>query len=304
MMIKKFFGVTTFISIHLIGLAQSNQLTSPNISILKKMELELKEPARTIIQSENPEIRLKSDSIFTRQLVKALQIPHSFFYHFDSLETISILMSPDSLFRIFTWQLEIDENNYRQHGAIQMRTEDGSLKLFPLIDRSDRIEKQEDTVTNHKAWLGAIYYKIIPKQFNGKSTYTLIGFDAGNIRSSRKIIEVLTFKDGEPVFGGPFFFIANSSTKPKSQARFIMEYKKNASPRLNYDPGFDLIVKEHLSSDNGNPLQTWTLVGDGDYEAFKWSGNKWVYQEYLFEKVTPNKQAPTPMLKTEDNKSN
>ncbi len=272
--------------------------------MLKKLELDLMEPARTIIQSENPEVRLKSDSMFTRQLVKALQVPHSFFYYFDSLETISILMSPDSLFRIFTWQLEIDENNYRQHGAIQMRTVDGSLKLFPLIDRSDRIEKQEDTITNHKAWLGAIYYKIIPKQFNGNPTYTLIGFDAGNIRSSRKIIEVLTFKDGEPIFGGPYFFIANSTTKPKSQARFIMEYKKNASPRLNYDPGFDLIVKEHLSSDNGNPNQTWTLVGDGDYEAFKWSGNKWVYQEYLFEKITPNKQAPTPMMKTDGNKPN
>ena len=251
-------------------------------------------PATKILFSELPMERWQSDSLFTRMLVRALQVPHSFHYPFDSLITISRMMSPDSSFRIFTWELQIDENDFRQHGAIQVRTSDGSLKLFPLMDLSDRIVNQEDTVCSNRTWIGAVYYKILLRKWQSKSFYTLIGFDAGNIRSSRKIMEVLHFEDGNPVFGGPFFFVPNNSTKPRSQARFIMDYKKDAAPRLNYDAEMDLIVKEHLVSENGTPNLKWTLVGDGDYEGFKWSNGKWTYIEKLFDQVTPAGQPPVP----------
>ncbi len=255
----------------------------------------MRKPAEKILQSELPLERWQSDSLFTRMLVRALQVSHSFQYPFDSLETVSKLMSPDSSFRIFTWHLQIDENAYRQRGAIQMRTQDGSLKLFPLSDKSDLIVNQEDTVCNHQSWIGAIYYKILQKKWGEKNYYTLIGFDAGNIRSSRKIVEVLHFESGIPVFGGSFFFIPNNKTKPRSLSRYIMEFKKDAAPRLNYDLEMDLIVKEHLSSENGTPNLTWTLVGDGDYEGFSWRNGKWVYIEDIFATGKPAKKMPTPV---------
>src|SRR5690606_40572592 len=61
---------------------------------------------------------------------------------FDSLITISKLSPKDSSFKIFTWQLVINDNLVRQHGAIQMKTNDGSLKLFPLIDKSRSEERR------------------------------------------------------------------------------------------------------------------------------------------------------------------
>jgi hypothetical protein len=36
------------------------------------------------------------------------------------------------------------------------------------------------------------------------------------------------------------------------------------------------------------------LVGDGDYEGFKWQSGKWVHVEKLFNVVTPDGQAPVP----------
>jgi hypothetical protein len=281
--------------------SQSTGLTPEQRRTLEAMEQVMQKPATKILFSELPAERWQSDSTFTRMLVRALQVPNSFHYPFDSLITISRMMSPDSSFRIFTWELQIDENDYRQHGAIQVRTADGSLKLFPLMDQSDLILNQEDTICSHRSWIGAVYYKIILRKWQNKSYYTLIGFDAGNIRSNRKIIEVLHFEEGNPVFGGPFFFIPNNSTKPRSQARFIMDYKKDAAPRLNYDDEMDLIVKEHLVSENGTPNLKWTLVGDGDYEAFKWSKGKWTYIEKLFDQVTPAGKPPVPVpLRRED----
>ena len=126
---------------------------------------------RLIQESTDPASRFRADSFFTRILVRALKTKNSFYFPFDSLATTSRVYSPDSLFRVFTWQVSRDENLHRRHGAIQMKTSDGSLKLFPLIDRSFLINNQKDTVTNHEWWIGSIYYKIILKEYNNKKYY-------------------------------------------------------------------------------------------------------------------------------------
>lgn len=248
-----------------------------------------------IIQGINASDRLLADSIFTRSLVRALKTKNSFHYPFESLQTISVLYAPDSLFRIFTWQLVINENVIRQHGAIQMKTADGSLKLFGLIDKSDITVNVADTIGNHRGWIGAIYYKIIQKRSGNKNYYTLLGFDENNIRSSRKLIEVLHFENGEPVFGGPFFGAEGPGGFAKWQSRYIMEFKKEAGPRLTYDGDLDLIIAEHLISESNEPKKKWTLIGDGDYEGFAWKGNKWMHITKVFNQVTPDGQVPVPV---------
>ena len=88
-----------------------------------------------------------------------------------------------------------------------MRTDDGSLKLFPLLDMSEFTDAAQDSVRTPNNWVGAIYYGMVMKTFNNKKYYTLLGFDDNNTKSTKKWIEILTFNDnGQPVFGGPLFF--------------------------------------------------------------------------------------------------
>lgn len=269
-------------------------ISKPDLKILQKKEDSLRTYSVQIIQGINSQDRLNADSTFTKVLMRALKTSYSFNYPFDSLQTVSVLYSPDSVFRIFTWQLVINENVIRQHGAIQMRTPDGSLRRYPLIDKSDITTNVADTVANHLGWIGAIYYKIILKKNGNQNYYTLLGFDENNIRSSRKIIEVLTFPNNEPVFGGSYFSGEKADGFSKWQSRYIMEYKKEAGPRLNYDKELDMIIVEHLVSESAQPAKKWTLVGDGDYEGFVWKGNKWMHVEKVFNVVTPDGEAPVP----------
>ncbi|MBL7702104.1 MAG: hypothetical protein JNM14_07625 [Ferruginibacter sp.] len=266
-----------------------------DLRVLIQKEDSLKKYAVKIIQGNEADHRFNADSMFTRVLVRALRTKNSFYYPFDSLQTVSILYSPDSVFRIFTWQMVINENVIRQHGAIQMKTYDGSLKLYPLIDKSDVTTNIADTTGNHFGWIGAIYYKIIVKKSSNQSYYTLLGFDENNIRSSRKIIEVLNFINDQPLFGGRYFSYEDDAVFKSAQSRYIMEYKKGAGPRLNYDKELDMIIVEHLVSENNQPAKKWTLVGDGDYEGFKWKNGKWVHVEKVFDLVTPDGQAPVPV---------
>jgi hypothetical protein len=251
---------------------------------LKAKEDTLQLYARFLVTDTLPEDRMISDSIFTRTLVRALQIKNSFYYPFDSVKGISNLYAPDSTFRIFTWGMQFDEYYSRQKGAIQLRTKDGSLKLIPLRDVSEFTDKPMDSLRTKNNWIGSIYYNIIKTQHNGKNFYTLFGIDYNSIRSTKKWIEVLTFNEkNDAVFGGPVFSFERDSLRKKPQHRFSLEYKKDARVLVNYIPDQQMILVDHLVSESDEPDNAWTLVPDGDNEAFKWENGKWVHMNKAFD---------------------
>ena len=251
---------------------------------LGKREDTLKKLSFAIVNAEQAGDRFMADSQFVRTLVRALKTPNSFNYPFDSLEAISHLYAPDSSFRIFTWQFKKDEYVYLQEGAIQMRTPDGSLKLFPLFDASMFTDRALDSVRTRRNWIGAIYYRIIQKTWQGRNYYTLLGFDDFSEKSNKKWMEVLTFgADGEPRFGGPFFSFLEDSIRRPTQYRFNIQYKKEAGTRFNYDPQMDMVVYDHLVPEGDEPKNKDTYVPDGDFEAFQWKDGKWLHvQRQLF----------------------
>jgi hypothetical protein len=262
-------------------------------SILAAREDSLKALASAIVNGREAADRFRADSAFTRMLVRALRTPHSFHHPFDSLRNISRLYAPDSSFRIFTWQVVRDENLFRRHGAIQMRSQDGSLRLFPLIDRSPLIRDQKDTVTNHEWWIGSIYYRIVMKAHQGRKYYTLLGYDEHSMRSTRKRIDVLHFDErGNPLFGGGFFSFVPSPERNALQSRFWIEYKKEGNARMQYDPELDLIIYDHLVSETNEPGKKYTYIPDGDYEGFRWVNGKWVHIEKVFDFKLKDGEAP------------
>ncbi|MBS1660702.1 MAG: hypothetical protein JST68_06585 [Bacteroidetes bacterium] len=264
----------------LSGSAQRPTLTYAQKKEFRKREDSLKVWADSIVNGETASGRFRADSQFIRLLVRALKVPYSFNFPFDSLQTISHLYSPDSSFRIFTWQYKKDNFLYLQEGCIQMRQADGSLKLFPLFDVSMFTTKPLDSVRNRRNWIGAIYYKIIEKSWQGQKYYTMLGFDDFSETSNKKWMEVLTFDaNGEPQFGGPFFSFKDDSVRKPVQYRFNIEYKKEAGTRFNYDPEMDMVVYDHLTPEGDQPQKKDTYIPDGDFEAFQWKNGQWLHVE-------------------------
>ncbi len=280
----------------IISVSLKAQLTNADFASLKIQEDSLSYYSHAMVFDTFAENRFHYDSAFIRNFVKSLKTPYSFEYPFDSLKTISRLYAPDSSFRIFTWEVQRDESYYRQEGAIQMKTKDGSLKLFPLFDASDFAGVPTDSVRTNKNWIGAIYYNIIMKEFKGKKYYTLFGFDDNDFSSTRKWLEVLTFDaNGQPVFGGNYFDYKDDELKnPQPVERFLLEYQKDAHARMVYDPDLNMIVFDHLISESNEPQKKYTLIPDGDYEGFKWQNGKWVHVDKLFNQALKDGQAPRP----------
>jgi hypothetical protein len=83
------------------------------------------------------------------------------------------------------------------------------------------------------------------------------------------------------VFGGPVISFKEDSARKPVQARFSIEYKKEAKTFFNYDPEKDIIVYDHLISESNEPQKKSTYIPDGDFEAFKWQKGQWVHIERL-----------------------
>lgn len=295
-----------FILFFLLNVATSfgQKITSADLKKLRAKEDTLKEYAEYLNTDSLTEDRMISDSIFTKTLVRALLIKNSFYYPFDSVIGISKLYAPDTSFRIITWSISFDDYYSRQRGAIQLRTSDGSLKLFPLRDYSEFTARPEDSVRSRGNWIGAVYYNMIKTQYKGRSYYTLFGFDPNSAQSSMKWMEVLSFNDrNEPVFGGPFFTFEKDSIPKKPKYRIGIEFKKDARVLMNFIPDLNMILVDHLISETDQPELAWTYVPDGDQEGYKWENGKWVHIDKVFTFKLQDGQAPIgdPLLDPKGN---
>lgn len=276
---------------------QVKRISPPQMFTLAQQDDSLGTLGVQILDDPDPLNRLRADSLFTRVLVRALRTPYSFDFIFDSIKTAPILYPPDSTFRIITWHYTLNDADYRQRGALQMKTADGSLQLFPLFDKSEDTEVPEDSVRDNRNWIGALYYKIIQTAWQGKNYYSLLGYDLNNSVTARKWIDVLSFNEkGEPRWGGRFFRVNNQAVFSNQQKRFLLEYKAGSRARLNYDDEEKMIIFDALISETNEPQKKYTLVPSGDYKGFVWKEGFWDYIDQLSNTFLGDGNEPKPAL--------
>lgn len=237
-----------------------------------------------IVNDSLEENRFLAVNKFIPTLVKALKVKNSFDYPFERLKSISIQYPADSTFRIFTWQLYVNENDYRYYGAIQMNNSE--LKLIPLIDRSFDVQDIEHQVLTSREWYGALYYNL--KEFDtpeGKK-YLLFGYDGYEFFTKRKIVEVLSFKNGQAVFGAPVFVSKDPENAFLPKSRLEFTYSAEASIKVNFDGHLDLIIGDHLIEEMSSiASQGPVKLPDGSYIGYKLENGQWAYVPKVFNHV-------------------
>lgn len=243
---------------------------------------------KMINDSIEPE-RYNANYKLIKTLVNALKTPNSFNYSFDSLKTISIQTSPDRRFRIFSWHVMNNDGSYRYYGTIQMNNPDGRLQMFPLVDYTPLIKNVADTVTTNDKWYGAQYYRIISVLNNVKTPYyVLLGWKGNTVNSTKKVIEILYFKDGKVYFGMPVF---DGDMEQPLKKRTIFEYDRRASMVLNYEPSISTVVFDHLAPPDPKLKDKFELYGpDLSYDGYKLVNGRWKFVQDLELKNSPSDQ--------------
>jgi hypothetical protein len=271
----------SFLALCLLSYQCFAQQTNENAGQLKIYQDSLKVLGKKMINDEIDVQRKNANYAFIKMLVNALKTPNSFFFPFDSVRTIAIVNSPDKRFRIFSWAIANDDGSYRFYGAIQMNS--GSLQLLPLTDYSPAIANPEDTLTDNRKWFGAEYYKIVPVDAPNPY-YVLLGWKGNTVKSTKKVIEVLSFNDGKPAFGLPVF-----EKNGKIRKRIVFEYTRQVSMLLRYVPEQKLIVFDHLvPPDPKLKNQKDTYGPDLSYDGYRLENGKWIFRENLDMRNLPN----------------
>ena len=242
------------------------------VNSLSKFQDSLQRTANALFNSDTNLQRFEQNAKFIKTLVTALKVPSSFDFGFDSLKTISIVKSPDKTFRIFSWYVPTEEGTYRFFGTLQMATRDGSLKLYPLIDDTEHLN-DINAITTNKQWYGARYYEIIPLLMTGKKNcYVLLGWKGNNSKTSKKVIEVLSFNEDGLQMGRPIF---TGSKDPKIKNRIVFEYNKLNSMTLRLDQQEQMIVFDHLAPFDPDMVGNFEYyASDSSFDGYRLVGDK------------------------------
>jgi len=257
---------------------------SGNTRLLLMYQDSLKHLGKRFINNDTEMERMNANITFIKTLVQALKVPHSFNFPFDSVKSIRILNSPDNRFRILTWNISYDDGSYRFYGTLQMNTGD-KLLMYPLTDYSPLIKNAEDTVTSNTKWYGAEYYKIIPVNTNQTQYYLLLGWKGNTVKSTKKVIEVLSFnRGGDPVFGMPVF-----DGNGKTRKRVVFEYARQSSMLLKYDADQHTVVFDNLAPPDKKQTGKFEFYGpDLSYNGYRFKNGRWAYVDNLDMRNTPD----------------
>ena len=171
---------------------------------------------------------VKSDTVFT--------------HRFTNLRYLGQIMSPDSLLKIITWNLVLENEPGRYYCYFIRKQEPGKENIIYRLSSAYRENPvMTDTTYTESDWYGALYYDLKPYITEDKLCWVLLGIDYGNPFISRKIIEVLSFKpDNSIVFGRKWF-----ASGEEKKYRAVFEYASNATMSLRFRSDSS-IVFDHL----------------------------------------------------------
>lgn len=186
---------------------------------------------------------------------------------------LSRVEAPDGSFRLITWNIPLADGSHRYEGFLLARTGKFTT-LFELRDQTASITNPELAELGPDRWYGALYYQMIPVKKGGRTWYTLLGWKGHSATETRKVIEVLSFRNGKPRFGAPLF-----GKGRLKEHRKLFAYSFQLSMMLHHDQEQGRIVLDHLSPMRADLQGKGALMGpDMSFDAFVWDKGQWRYE--------------------------
>jgi hypothetical protein len=251
----------------------AQNLSGKDIVYFKKYEDSLVAMQKNVFYAKTDTAKFRANSKFIQLMEEVLLNNLSFAYPFDSLTEINRRVSSDKKLRIITWNIPRKDGTFLYFGFIQsLHPNTHKYEIYKLIDKSSSVKNPETYISDHTKWFGMLYYTIIACN----DYYILLGWDGNNKVTSRKFIDVLSFKkDGSPVFGKEVFKMPKKIPK-----RVMFEYNAQLTMTLKYNDALKAIVFDHLTPKESYLEGQYQFYGpDFSYDAFVLRRGKWDFEE-------------------------
>lgn len=281
-----FFFFTTF-----LGSAFSKE-SYPKIDSVVNVLEKIKEQ---LIQADDLE-KITLNQKFSNTLELLLDDYNTLNYDFSALKSVSVLSGPKNKFRIYTWPLELSGSTFDYFGFTQylVKKKEKKVAVVALQNSLFEVNHEDDVQYGSEQWRGALYYTIVPPRKKNDKKFLLLGWDGNDERSSKKLIEVISFdKKGIPSFGAPVLKIdvgGSKQVKYETKYRMEFEYSSKVAMLLRYDSDQKMVVFDHLipSTERLKSVKS-TYIPDFSYDGLFYKKGKWYLQKNLQMK---NKKLP------------
>ncbi len=204
----------------------------------------------------------------------------------SSFQTISVINTEDAKFKLISWQIEKTSFVFTYHAFVVFP--DGSYAEF--MDKGELSESIQYMDVDISEWYGALYYNI--KKVSD-TEYLIFGYNGYGQYDHVKVADYLVVDNNTVRLGAEVF--EDREEEGLYMQRLLIKYSADASVNLNYNPGLDMIVLDHLTPRMGKLQgQGPTLIPDGTYEGFELVDGKWQYISKLYNHSYGENNAPRP----------
>lgn len=200
---------------------------------------------------------------------------HIFVHNFSTLRYLGQVTSTDSLLKIISWNLNLENYKGKYFCYIIRKGESGENNRVINLEADYKDGKiNTDTTLKASQWYGALYYAIRPVISEGKKDWIVLGLDLGNPAVTRKIIDVVSFDNTDSlVFGRKWF-------EHPSRARFraVFEYASSGAMTLRFNSDSS-IVFDHLVQIPSLTRDNKVYYGpDYSYDAYVFENGTWKFK--------------------------
>jgi hypothetical protein len=195
----------------------------------------------------------------------------AFNHHFSNLKYLGQITSPDSLLKIITWNLVLNDGTNIYTCYFVKREKSGGNEIYKLSGSGIKSKLKTDTTYSQSDWYGALYYDLRPFVSENGVHYILLGIDFNTRLVTRKLIDVLSFKPGgEIIFGRKCFFNGK-----EIKHREVFEFTSKAVMTMRF-VNDSSVVFSHLSRFSpGMPDLPLYYGPDQSYDAYNFSDGMW-----------------------------
>ena len=222
--------------------------------------------------------RVLANDIFKKGLVEALSEHNSFSNTFSEIPWLFVKYDPDSTFRLISWQLEREKDDFVYYNFHQKSN--GEYTSFG--NQIENISERETYLLSNV--YSALFHSLVPF----KDYFLVSGYRKIEGKRTQRICDILKIDDGQPIFGRPIFNKDETTPNGRGKKRVILTYSSVAKANLNVNVDDGIIIFDHIIGiPSKNPDEPgFILVPDGSYEAYEYSDNEvWMYKEKLYDQV-------------------
>ena len=236
------------ISLILGLLLMATSLSAQSKDEMARYQQELEQLFEKAFNAATDNERYNANEQALSMLEEALLGEKSFAWKWSFDHNVSVLTADDDKFKIFSWAIIRDNGEYECFGIMQVynpKTEEYDVHV--LHDKAEEIFNADESTLMADSWYGAVYQDLITIKYEGKVSYTLIGWTGGNTIIQRKVIEPVTFKSNssQPIFGAPVF------KHDRNIRRVLLQYSKNAMVNVRYDEQYFVVEEKKKENKNG-----------------------------------------------------